>query len=149
MTLRCSIAGELDQGCSMDKKIQFNFGYFVLALLFVTALQVWFGSQKIAHIDYSEFQKLLNDREISEVTVTETRITGKFVHPRDGVELFTTARVDPLIADEFIKDGVKVSGGSDETWMTILLSWIAPLLFFGAIWFFMSKYMGCGTSSTK
>ena len=126
----------------MNNKFRFNFGYFVLAFLIVTAFQIWFGSQRIERIDYSEFLKLLDNKEISEVTVTETQIRGKFTQPRNGVELFTTTRVDPAIANQFVKEGVKVSGGSDENWVTTLLSWLVPMMFFTAIWFFMFGGMG-------
>ncbi|MFZ3033023.1 MAG: ATP-dependent zinc metalloprotease FtsH [Parvibaculum sp.] len=126
----------------MNKKFQFNFGYFVVMFLIVTAVQVWFGSQKVQHIDYSEFLGLLDNKEISEVTVTETQIRGKFTQPHDGVEFFTTTRVDPAIANQFTKNGVKVSGGSDENWVTTLLSWLVPMLFFMAIWLFMFGGIG-------
>ena len=123
----------------MDKKFRFNFGYFLVALLAITAFQIWLGSRQVAHIDYSDFLKYAHEKKISEVTVTETQIHGTFVKPVDGKESFTTTRVEPGIADELIKEGVKVSGGTDQNWMTVLLSWLAPMLLFLGLWFFVFR----------
>ena len=123
----------------MDKKFQFNFGYFVVAFLIITLFQIWLGQREVAQIDYSDFVKLLNDKEVSEVTVTETRLRGKFTKPHDGKEYFSTTRVEPAFADELMKAGVKVTGGSDENWLTTLLSWFGPMLIFIGIWFFLFR----------
>ncbi|HUD50074.1 ATP-dependent zinc metalloprotease FtsH [Parvibaculum sp.] len=123
----------------MDKRVQFNAGYFVAAFLLITAFQLWFGYRQVAQIDYSDFMKLLDEKAISEVTVTETQIRGKFVTPRDGKEQFATSRVEPVFADELAKAGVKFTGGSDENWATTLLSWVLPALLFGGVWYFLFR----------
>ncbi len=123
----------------MNKKFQFNFGYFVVAFLVVTAFQIWLGTRQVARIDYSEFLKLLGEKEISEVVVTETQIQGKFAKPREGKEYFSTTRVEPSFADELQKSGARISGGSDENWATTLFSWFAPMLLFLGLWFFVFR----------
>ncbi len=123
----------------MDKKFQLNAGYFVVAFLLITAFQLWFGYRQVAQIDYSDFLNLLDQKAISEVTVTETQIQGKFVKPRDGKDYFATTRVEPGFASELTKAGVKFTGGSDQNWMTTLLSWVVPALIFGGLWFFLFR----------
>ncbi|KAB7738579.1 ATP-dependent zinc metalloprotease FtsH [Parvibaculum sedimenti] len=123
----------------MDKKFQFNAGYFIVAFLLITAFQLWLGSRQVAQIDYSEFMKLLDQKAISEVTVTETQIQGKFASPRDGKTLFTTTRVEPDFAQQLAKSGVKFTGGSDQNWLTTLMSWVLPTLVFLGVWFYLFR----------
>jgi cell division protease FtsH len=118
----------------MDKKHQFNIGYFVLAFVVITALQMWIGYQPVAHLSYSEFSKLLSGGEIAEVVVTENRMEGVFATPRDGKTRFVTRRVDPDIATELEKSGVKFSGATESNFISNLLSWVVPMLVFFGLW---------------
>ncbi len=111
----------------------------VIAFLLITAFQLWLGSRQVAQIDYSEFMKLLDQKAISEVTVTETQIQGKFASPRDGKTLFTTTRVEPDFAQQLAKSGVKFTGGSDQNWLTTLMSWVLPTLVFLGVWFYLFR----------
>ncbi len=119
---------------SINKKHQFNLGYFVTVFLVLTAIQMWLGYRPVAQIPYSEFQSLLAERQIAEVVVTENRIEGKFLTPRDGKEYFNTLRVDPNFAAELDKAGVKFSGAKESNFVTNLLSWIVPVLVFFGLW---------------
>lgn len=118
----------------MNKKYQFNFGYFVIALLVIMGIQIWLGYQQIVQIPYSEFQHLLAEQQISEVTVTENQIKGKFSSPRDGKEYFSTYRVDPNFALDLKKAGVKFSGAIESNFISTLLSWVVPVLLFFGLW---------------
>jgi len=123
----------------MDKKFQFNAGYFIVAFLLITAFQLWLGSRQVAQIDYSDFLKLLDEKAISEVTVTETQIQGKFTTPREGKTLFATTRVEPAFAEQLTRSGVKFTGGSDQNWLTTLMSWVLPTLVFLGVWFYLFR----------
>ncbi len=123
----------------MNKKHQFNIGYIIVVFLLLLAFQVWLGYRQIAQISYSQFQTYLDNKQIAEVTVTPTRIDGKFTSPQDGKDYFTTVRVDPGFSADLEKAGVKVSGGSDSNWLTTLLSWIVPVLFFAGVWYFLFR----------
>jgi cell division protease FtsH len=123
----------------MNKKHQFNLGYGILAILLIFVFEAWIGYRQIAQISYSEFLKYLDDKQIAEVTVTETRIEGKFAATQNGKDYFTTVRVDPNFAAALEKAGVKFSGGTDSNWLTTLLSWIVPVLFFFGIWMFFFR----------
>ncbi len=118
----------------MNKKHQFNFGYFIIMFLVITSIQLWLGHKMVAQISYSEFLRLLSERQIVEVTVTENRIEGKFSAPIDGKEYFRTLRVEPDFAEALDKAGVTVSGASDTNFFTTLLSWIVPVLLFFGLW---------------
>ncbi|MCP4073283.1 MAG: ATP-dependent zinc metalloprotease FtsH [Hyphomicrobiales bacterium] len=118
----------------MDKKHTFNFGYFLFVLLAVMFIQLLVGSPATMQISYSEFQQLLNSRQIAEIAVTENRIEGKFVSPRDGKEYFTTLRVDPNFAAELEKHDVKFTGARESNFISTLLSWIVPVVVFFGLW---------------
>ena len=94
----------------MNKKHQFNLGYFLIVFLIITLIQSVLGYRPVADISYSEFQTLLAQGAIDEVVVTENRLKGKFTSARDGKEYFRTFRVDPDFAAELEKAGVLEAG---------------------------------------
>ncbi|MGI9355653.1 MAG: ATP-dependent zinc metalloprotease FtsH [Rhizobiaceae bacterium] len=123
----------------MDKKHQINIGYLITAFLFIFLFQVWVGYRDIAQLTYSEFEDALKNGRIAEVTVTDTRIQGEFKDLTDGKRFFLTHRVEGVIAKQLEDAGVKYSGASDSNWLSNLLSWIVPMLFFFGVWFFLFR----------
>ncbi|WP_374385195.1 ATP-dependent zinc metalloprotease FtsH [Dongia sp.] len=120
----------------MDKKAQLHTWYVVVAVLGVFALQ-YFLAQFLATeiLPYSEFQKLLRDGQIAEVTVTENHIQGNLKpDPTGKVRTFVTTRVDPAIAAELTAQGVQVTGATEDTLLRSIISWVAPVLIFFGIW---------------
>jgi cell division protease FtsH len=123
----------------MNRKHQFNLGYLIAALLMIIVFQAWLSYRQVAQISYSDFVRYLDNKQIAEVTVTETRIEGKFTTRQDGKDYFVTDRVDPAFATQLENAGVKVSGGTDANWLTTILSWILPVLFFLGVWMFLFR----------
>ena len=70
----------------MNPQHRFNLVYLVIAFALIFAFQLWFAAQQVVDLSYSEFMTALEDGRIAEVTVTETRIEGRFVPPLDGRE---------------------------------------------------------------
>ncbi|MBC7142813.1 MAG: cell division protein FtsH, partial [Rhodobacteraceae bacterium] len=132
----------------MESRHKFNLGYLAFVILCVLIFQGWIAYRTVATLQYSAFLDYLKDRRIAEVTVTESRIEGRFTTPVEGKEYFVTQRVEPGFAAELEAAGVKFAGGSDQTWLTTLLSWILPVLFFFGLWaiFFrrMAERQGMG-----
>ena len=122
----------------MDKQ-RYNIGYALFALAMVFAFQAWLAMRDVVVLDYSAFLSQLHAGKIDTVTVTETRIEGTFTEPVDGKHQFVTARVEPGFAAELEKAGVRFAGASDETWLTTLMSWVLPALFFVGIWAFFFR----------
>ncbi|MGE0314717.1 MAG: ATP-dependent zinc metalloprotease FtsH [Lautropia sp.] len=121
---------------------QFNFGYFVVAMMLVLLIQSWVTGRSIVSLPYSEFQQMLEARKIAEVVVRDNTIQGKFTEPRDdGKEYFVTNRVDPSFAGELDKYGVKFAGAQESNWLTTLLSWVVPALVFFGLWMFLFRKM--------
>jgi cell division protease FtsH len=80
----------------MEKRTQFNLGYLLFALFAILILQQWWQqAQTIEVVPYSEFEKLLAEDRIAEVTVSEQRITGKLKSPENGNTVAVAKMVKP------------------------------------------------------
>ena len=73
--------------------LQLNVGYFLVALMAILVFQAWWTYREIEQIPYSVFQQLLDQGRIAEVEVSDNRITGRYVEPRNGRSYFITNRV--------------------------------------------------------
>ena len=127
----------------MDKKALINLIYTAAAVFLILAFQSWWISYKtIEPIAYSQFEDLLNKGDIEEVAVKQDTLEGKLKKPLpDGRQYFVTTRVDPSIAEQLAKQGVKFTGVIESTWLRDLLSWVLPVVLFGAIWMFFIRRM--------
>jgi len=128
----------------MNGKTQFNIWYWIAAFAALGLLQYLFAvSQQVATIPYSEFQQYLRDGKIAEVAVSENFMQGRFKEPLPGGETrFTTTRVEPGIAEELQRHGVKYSGQIESNLLGTVLSWIIPAVVFVGIWLFLLRRMG-------
>ncbi|MEZ5738311.1 MAG: ATP-dependent zinc metalloprotease FtsH [Burkholderiaceae bacterium] len=118
---------------------QFNLTYFIVAIFLVLAIQSWFASRQVERLPYSEFQQLLEAKQIKQATIRDDTIQGRFVAPRNGKELFITNRVDPDFARHLEQYGVEFSGVQDDNWLSNLLSWVLPVLLFFGLWMFVFR----------
>lgn len=123
----------------MKSERAFNLGYMLFALFAVFAIQAWIAMSQTVVLDYSRFVSLLEEGRIARVTVTETRIEGEFRDPLDGKLRFVTTRVDPNFAERLAAHNVEITGASDVTWLTTLLSWVAPAAILVLIWAFVFR----------
>jgi cell division protease FtsH len=123
----------------VDRKQQFNFGYFVVALLILGLFQMWLAWRDVAQLSHTELMRLVQDGKVAAVTITESTIRGTFKEPQDGKVMFVAARVDPDAAATFEKAGVEVTGGTDSNWLTTVLSWVLPVAVFFLFWMFVFR----------
>src|SRR3989337_3484268 len=110
----------------MERSTRFNIGYLVFALLAMLVLQQWWQTaQTVEVVPYSEFEKLLAEDRISEVTVSDQRITGKLRTPEQNRKTVAVANlVEPDLAARLSKYGVKYTKVHESTFLRDLLSWI-------------------------
>jgi cell division protease FtsH len=87
------------------------------------------------------FQQLLDQGRIAEVEVSDNRINGRYVEPRNGRSYFVTNRVDPELSRRLEEAGVEFTGTLDTNWFTTLLSWLIPVLLILAVWLFIFRKM--------
>src|SRR5665647_1013079 len=131
----------------MDKKTQTNFWYVIAAMLgiflFQSFISEYMQGNKAVPIPYSRFETLLNDGKIAEIGITPNYIRGTLREAQsDGLKDFVTTRVAPDLAERLDKHGVVYSGMIENTWVSDLLSWILPAVFFVGIWMFAIRRMG-------
>jgi cell division protease FtsH len=109
-------------------------------------IQWWFVDyNQVDSIPYSQFETLVAEGRVTEVTVGSETIHGKV---RDklpsGKSAFVTARVDPALAEKLAKKDVVVTGVPASGLLQGILGWVAPLLMFLLVWFWLSRRQGFG-----
>ncbi len=124
---------------ALKSEHRLNLGYFLFGLLLLFAVQSWLQISQTAFLDYSTFLALLDKGEIDRVTVTETQIEGDLKTPIEGRSHFVTTRVEPDFADRLAAHGVAITGASDTTWVSTLISWVAPAAILVAFWAFFFR----------
>ena len=127
---------------AMERKTQFNLGYLIFALLAMVLVQQWWQrAQTVEVVPYSEFEQLLAQDKIAEVTVSDQHITGKLKSPEKGKSIVVANLVPPELAERLRKYGVKYTRVQESTFFRDLLSWIVPALVFFGIWFLLVRRM--------
>jgi cell division protease FtsH len=126
----------------MERGTQFNIGYLLFALLAMFILQQWWQqAQTIEVVPYSEFEQLLADEKISEVVVSDSRITGKLKAPEGAKKTVVANLVPPEVADRLSKYGVQYTRVQESTFLRDVLSWVLPALVFFGVWFLLVRRM--------
>ncbi|MBC9881341.1 ATP-dependent zinc metalloprotease FtsH [Bradyrhizobium sp. INPA01-394B] len=96
-------------------------------------------------IPYSQFEQLLAQDKLAEVSVGADTIQGKLKEPLpSGKSAFVTARVDLALAEKLAAKGVSVTGVPASGGLQGLLSWIFPVIVFVVIWFWLGRSMTGG-----
>jgi cell division protease FtsH len=125
----------------MERKTHFNFWYFVIAMLLIMVLQHWlFGARQVETVPYSEFQSMVRDGQVSEVSVADDYIRGVLRQPLpDGRTQIFALRVDPDLAKDLEQYGVTFTGIAQNTFVSTLLSWVVPVLIFVVAWMYLFR----------
>jgi cell division protease FtsH len=124
----------------MNKQQQWNIWYFIAAFFLLMGFQsIWTTWRTVEVIPYSRFLKLLDEKQIVELTIHQEQITGKLKEPINGRQLFVTNRVDPALAEQIEKSGATFTGTVQHTFLSTLLSWVMPVLLFVGIWYFVFR----------
>ena len=124
----------------MEKNIRFNIGYVIFAFFAVLMLQQWWQqARQIEVVPYSEFEKLLADGKISEVVISDQRITGRLKAPEGTKTVVAANIVQPDIAERLSRYGVKYTQVYESTFLRDLLSWVVPALVFFGVWMLLAR----------
>jgi len=146
----------------MEKKHQFSLWYFIVALALIVALQEFVFAPRTATLSYSEFKLLVKSAQVTEVSIGEQNITGRFAldglsrvlpaaraaelsRDQTGMREFVVVRVDdPDLVSALETANVRFAGRVESKWLPMLLSWILPAVIFFALWGVMIKRVGGG-----
>jgi cell division protease FtsH len=125
----------------MDKKAGFNLTYLLFALLAIVVLRDWWVQvQAVETVPYSQFEQYLSEGKVDEVTVSDRVISGRLKVPEPGGKTrVISTLVEPAIAERLSRYDVTYTRTFESTWMRDLLSWVAPVLIFIAIWYFIAR----------
>jgi len=125
----------------MEKQTRFNLWYAVIAVLGILVLrELWTTAQQVEPIPYSEFQEQLAAGRIKDIAIGNNVIQGTYKEAQpDGRTRFVTTRVDPDLAKDLAKYGVKFAGVVESTFLRDILSWVVPALAFYLIWMFFAR----------
>jgi cell division protease FtsH len=132
----------------MERATRWNLGYLIVALMGVFLLHDLLAQASgPVTIPYSRFEELLAQRKVVEVVVGANELRGTLSEPEDGKRSFVTNRVEPELARKLSDQGVRFSGKVESALWPLLLSWLAPIVLFAAIWFFLIRRMARGGGS--
>ena len=132
----------------MNPKTRFNLLYVLIAVSGVLLVHdLWIRSQGVAVIPYSQFQQLLSQGKVQEVVVDADSIQGVLKEPLQeapyqGRSRFVTTQVRPDLAASLEKHGVTFAGRVESPWLHTILSWVVPVLLFGAVWMWFARRVG-------
>ena len=123
------------------RKRQIMVWYTIGALVGVLLLQYfWASYSQVETIPYSQFEQLLDQGKVAEVTVAADSVRGTLTEPLpSGKRAFFTIRVDPQLADKLAAHHVEVRGTPSGGLIETILSWVLPAIVFYLIWMMLFR----------
>ena len=123
------------------RKRQFMIWYVLAALLGVLLFQqFWTSYTQVETIPYSQFETMLDQDKVAEVTVSADSVQGTLKEPLpDGKREFFAVRVDPQLAEKLAGHHIVVKGAAANGFIQIILSWVIPIVIFYLAWTFLFR----------
>lgn len=123
------------------KPLLYYYGIVLLVLILFNALAMpYLAQRQITEVDYGSFIKMTESKKIDQVEITDNQIL--FTN-KDGTKIYKTGLMDdPDITQRLYESGAKFSSKIYEEMspiLSILLSWILPLVIIIFIGQIMSK----------
>lgn len=130
----------------LSPKVRFNVIYVFLAFWGVLILhEAWTRYTTVAEIPYNQFQRLLQEKRLEQIQITQDRIRGSIKDPKDGEKKeFVTTRVEPDLAKELSQYDVKFTGVIESNFLATFLSWVVPVLLFFGFYILLMRRMAAG-----
>jgi cell division protease FtsH len=127
----------------LPPKTRFSLWYFLVAIIFFSYLQQYIFSGKVETIPYSQFKQSIAQGLVNKLTVGPENISGTLKGPSD--QEFVTVRVnDPDLVKELDERKISYTGRHENRFLSSLLSWVLPVVFFLLVWRFAMKKMSPG-----
>ena len=120
--------------------------YYVIVLLILLLFNFlampWLAQRQIQEVDYSQFIRMTDDKDIGQVEIQSQDNQILFTNS-DNSEVYKTGMVDdPYLTQRLYNSGAKFYGQIIEQMsplMSLLLTWILPIVIFVALGQYMSK----------
>lgn len=139
-----------------------NVGFYLLIILVAITVIDHFSvdTSNKQEIDYTEFVKQVDDKNVSKVVMQNNNIKGTL---KDGTEFTTITPGYPNSDEELVKNlrnngvDIKAENPPETPWWTTLFSSLLPMLLLIGVWFFImqqsqgggSRVMSFGKSRAK
>ena len=130
----------------LDRKTQLSIAYAILFLLLLMVMHGYLDG-KVETAKYSDFRKWVVDGRVAEVWVGTDDISGKYYDETGGgTRSFTVPKMeDPGLVELLQKHVPEYTGKNEQTWLTQLLGYVLPAVFFVGIWLFMARRISGGS----
>lgn len=128
-------------------KTHFSLWYFLVAISLLIMFQNFYLSGQTQTIPYSQFKSLVAQGRVDQVIIDQEVITGNLKPDSTSGRgsRFRVFRVeDNGLVEALEKAGVIYSGSYENKFLSGLISWVAPMLIFMLIWFYVVRKMGPG-----
>jgi len=129
-----------------SKKTHFTIWYVVITFLLIFLLQNYLTRQKVNEISYSQFKTMVKENKVEDLVITPETIRGKekgYANTEQSGKPFQTVRVeDPELIKELDKKGIQYKGKQENKWLSGILAWVIPIIFFFLIWRLLFTRMG-------
>jgi len=145
--LKSSFGSIPQKGDPGRRKFQFSIWYFLAALFLFSVIQDYRVVSQTDTLSYSSFKQYITDGKVKALVLKPDSITGKLAEDDQGRKdrLFVTVRVnDPELVTLLDSKKIDYAGALESKWLSVLLSWVLPLLIFFLVWRFMMGRMGGG-----
>ena len=115
--------------------------YVLAAVLGILLFQAfWSSYSQVETIPYSEFETLLDQGKVAEVTVGADSVQGTLKEALpSGKREFFAVRVDPQLAEKLASHQVVVKGVASGGIIQTVLSWVIPAVLFYVVWMFLFR----------
>jgi len=125
----------------MDPKPHWHIGYWLVALMLLLTVHNWWQTaQMVEPVPYSEFEQALKEGRVEEVSISDTRLSGKLKAPDSkGKTVLVANRVESDLAQRLSQYGVPYTRIIENTWLRDVLSWVLPVVVFFALWLFLFR----------
>ncbi len=125
------------------RKRQIMIWYVLVAVMGVLLFQaLWTSYSQVETIPYSQFETLLDQNKVADVTVGADSVQGTLKEPLpDGKTQFYAVRVDPQLAEKLAVHQVVVNGAPSGGVVQTILSWVIPAIIFYGIWMFLFRHV--------
>ncbi|TPQ38167.1 cell division protein FtsH [Bradyrhizobium guangdongense] len=128
---------------SSSRQQSIAIGYIFAAGILMVLLQWAFAAYNtVESIPYSQFEQLVAQGKVAEVSVGQDVIQGKLKENEKlsgGKTAFVTARVDLALAEKLHDKAIVVTGVPSGGLFQTILSWIVPALMFYLVWVFLGR----------
>jgi cell division protease FtsH len=120
---------------------------WVLGFLVVLFLFNYIAAPRPNTIDYSEFLERVRNGQIDgTLEISQTSVSGAYEADGGQAESFTTTippilQGTPVLTELLDSEGVAYTGVTPNAFSSFLIGWVAPLLLFGLLWFFLVRRM--------